>query len=83
VLKNSYAQFVSLLGGADPNGTLDAGFGNGGKVSTDITPDNLYSFDRANALAVQGDGKLVAAGMAGENLRFGVSDFGLVRYRAH
>jgi uncharacterized delta-60 repeat protein len=67
----------------NPNGTLDEGFGSGGKVTTDITGSGFYSRDRANALAVQDDGKLVAAGTAGENLRHGFSDFGLARYRAH
>jgi uncharacterized delta-60 repeat protein len=66
----------------NPNGTLDAGFGAGGKVTTDITGNGFYSRDRANALAVQDDGKLVAAGDAAANLRVGVSDFGMVRYRA-
>jgi hypothetical protein len=42
----------------------------------------MYSRDQINALAVQNDGKLVAAGIAAENLRFGISDFGLARYQA-
>jgi uncharacterized delta-60 repeat protein len=54
-------------------GSLDASFGSGGKVTTDFAG----SFDQANALAVQGDGRLVAAGSA----RFGTSDdFALARY---
>jgi uncharacterized delta-60 repeat protein len=64
------------------NGTLDAGFGTGGKVTTDITGNGLYKGDGAHALAVQADGKLVAAGYAANNLKGGISDFGLVRYRA-
>jgi len=51
-------------------GDLDPGFGTGGKVTTALHG----AFDRANALAVQADGKLVAAGMG-----FGV-DFALARY---
>lgn len=43
-----------------PDGTLDAGFGTGGKVTTDFAG----SVDRAQALALQADGKIVAAGLA-------------------
>ena len=66
----------------NPNGTLDAGFGTGGKVTTDITGSSGYAGDQANALAVQENGKLVAAGDADRNRKVGLSDFGLVRYRA-
>jgi uncharacterized delta-60 repeat protein len=52
-----------------PDGTLDASFGSGGKVTTDL----LGFDDQAFALALQADGKLVAAGEAG-------ADFALVRY---
>jgi uncharacterized delta-60 repeat protein len=54
----------------NPNGTLDPSFGTGGTVTTDFagTSDNAF------ALAVQADGKLVAAGGAG-------SDFAMARYR--
>ena len=42
------------------NGSLDSGFGIGGKVVTDFGgPDDV-----ANAVAVQGDGKIVVAGWA-------------------
>jgi uncharacterized delta-60 repeat protein len=53
------------------NGTLDATFGTRGKVTTDFAGQT----DQANALALQVDGKLVAAGLAG-------ADFALARYRA-
>jgi uncharacterized delta-60 repeat protein len=52
-------------------GGLDASFGNGGKVSTPVTGTNSV----ANALAIQGDGKIVVAGGLGGN-----QDFGLIRY---
>ena len=56
------------------NGTLDPTFGNHGRVTTDIAGG---AGDQATALAVQADGKLVAAGLtsgaAGQ-------DFALVRY---
>jgi uncharacterized delta-60 repeat protein len=58
------------------SGTLDRSFGMGGKVTTDFAGQT----DEAFALAVQGDGKLVAAGLAlGQ---FGEMDFALARYRA-
>lgn len=41
-----------------PNGVLDATFGSGGKVITDVTT----SVDNANALVLQPDGKIVVAG---------------------
>jgi uncharacterized delta-60 repeat protein len=53
----------------NPDGTLDASFGSGGKVTTDL----LGFDDQAFALARQPDGKLVAAGEAG-------ADFALARY---
>lgn len=55
-------------------GDLDPTFGAAGKVTTNF---NGY-FDRASAIAVQKDGKIVVAGTAG---RAGESnDFALVRY---
>jgi uncharacterized delta-60 repeat protein len=53
-----------------PNGTLDASFGTGGKVTTDLTGGGE---DVAFALALQADGNLVAAGGRG-------GDFALTRY---
>ena len=60
--------------GAD--GTPDAGFGGGGIVKTDL----LGGGDQANAVTVQPDGKIVAAGFATRNGIDG--DFALVRYNA-
>ena len=51
-------------------GKLDRGFGQGGTVST-----KLGSFSSAQAVAIQPDGKIVAAGEAS-------LDFGIVRYTA-
>jgi uncharacterized delta-60 repeat protein len=42
------------------NGSLDTSFGTGGKVTTDFFGTN----DAADALIIQADGKIVAAGMA-------------------
>ncbi|MFG2985674.1 calcium-binding protein [Streptomyces sp. NPDC048258] len=50
------------------NGSLDTSFGTGGTVTT-----NFGTFDNARGVALQADGKIVAAGQAG-------TDFGLARY---
>ncbi len=50
------------------NGSLDASFGNNGSVVTDFG-----NADQAHAIALQADGKVVAAGYAG-------NDFALARY---
>src|SRR5436853_5355143 len=54
-------------------GDLDLSFGTGGKVTTDFFGDR----DRANAMALQSDGKIVVAGSA---LNMGTGDFALARY---
>jgi uncharacterized delta-60 repeat protein len=56
------------------DGTLDAAFGAGGIVRTDI----LGQGDQANAVAVQPDGKIVVAGFA--SAAGAHSDFALARY---
>jgi uncharacterized delta-60 repeat protein len=59
------------------NGTLDSSFGNGGKVTTDFSG----SLDAANAVALQPDGKIVAAGAADNSISKGIGfDFALARY---
>ena len=55
------------------NGTLDPAFGSAGKVTTAVGPD----FDGAYALALQPDGKMVAAGTTNDSSG---SDFAVVRY---
>ncbi|MEC3956419.1 hypothetical protein VMT65_25525 [Nocardia sp. CDC153] len=57
-------------------GTLDAGFGSGGKVSTDLGS----SADHARAVAVQSDGKIVVAGSAQDPAQG--DNFAIVRYTA-
>ena len=52
----------------DANGALDATFGTDGKVTTGFTNGGS-----ANAVAIQSDGKIVAAGISGE-------EFALARY---
>jgi uncharacterized delta-60 repeat protein len=52
-----------------PNGSLDSSFGTAGKVITDFSGNG----DLAYAMAIQGNGKIVAAGSSGP-------DFALARY---
>jgi uncharacterized delta-60 repeat protein len=56
-----------------PNGTLDPSFGSHGTVLTDF---GSGSFDRANALALQPNGKIVVVGESDAN----GYDFALARY---
>ncbi len=56
-----------------PNGSLDTTFSGDGKQTTDFG-----SGDAANAVALQADGKIVAAGRGA-----GEGDFALARYRAN
>jgi uncharacterized delta-60 repeat protein len=65
-------KFVLVRYNAD--GTLDTSFGGDGKVTTDFTRRE----DAAYGVAIQADGKIVAAGDAG--LRTGNSHFALARY---
>jgi uncharacterized delta-60 repeat protein len=60
----------------NPNGTLDSTFGSGGLVTTTF---GNGSFDEAQAVAIQPDGKIVAAGISDTS---GSSDFALARYNA-
>lgn len=65
---------ASLTGCAHPMpGDLDPTFGAGGKVITDLGGDGGIS-----AIAIQPDGKIVAAGSA--SFRFSPSNFALARY---
>jgi uncharacterized delta-60 repeat protein len=56
----------------DPDGTLDSSFGLAGKVVTDLGS----SYDEANAVVVQTDGKIVAAGISDDGGR----TFAVARY---
>jgi uncharacterized delta-60 repeat protein len=58
------------------SGALDTSFGNGGKVPTAIGAGD----DHANALAVGGDGRLVAGGSASNGAS---DDFALARYKSN
>ena len=73
---------IGILGPASgawaASGDLDGTFGTQGKVITNVTPE----LDLANAVAIQADGKILAAGHAGGNY-FSGGDFGLVRYNSN
>jgi uncharacterized delta-60 repeat protein len=58
----------------DRNGRMDGGFGAGGKVITPVTS----SWDEAQGVAIDADGKIVVAGWAFETGSSG--NFALVRY---
>jgi uncharacterized delta-60 repeat protein len=57
----------------NPNGSLDNTFGTGGKVTTSLVPGE----DRAKAVLLQSDGKIILAGYADNG---GDIDFAIVRY---
>lgn len=57
------------------NGTLDTTFGLNGKLTTDFGD---FSNDRARAVVVQTDGKIVAGGTSGPG--FGSGSFAIARY---
>ena len=63
------------------NGTLDTGFGTGGRVRTDINGAK----DQAHAVALQSDGKIVVVGEAynGANATGTQTDFAVARYNAN
>jgi uncharacterized delta-60 repeat protein len=58
------------------DGSLDSSFGDDGRVTTDFAG----RVDRAFAVAVQADGKIVVAGYSYDSGIFDSSDFALVRY---
>jgi uncharacterized delta-60 repeat protein len=76
----------AMVGGAfdfalaryNSNGTLDASFGTGGRVTTDFAGAN----DQAESVAVQPDGRIIAAGAAGLFINRGF-DFALARYNSN
>src|SRR5262245_36012650 len=80
---NSFAEFA--LARFNSDGTLDDGFGTGGMVTTaftssiSATPSGQVSAE-AQSVAVQADGKIVAAGEANVD---GGEDFALVRYNSN
>ena len=70
-----YAKFA--LARYNPNGSLDTTFGGDGKVTTDFTPNADYAY----GMAIQADGKIVAAGDAGATNADG--KFAVARYNTN
>ncbi|MEV7544198.1 calcium-binding protein [Streptomyces sp. NPDC089915] len=70
IVTAGYATFDFALARYNPNGSPDATFDGDGKLSTDFGTNTL---DRATDLALQPDGKIVAAGIS-------LADFAVARY---
>jgi uncharacterized delta-60 repeat protein len=70
--------FDFALARYNSNGTLDASFGTGGRVTTDFAGPN----DQADSVAVQPDGRIVVAGAAGRFINTGF-DFAVARYNSN
>ncbi len=75
---NNQFNFDFALARFNADGSPDLSFGSGGKVTTDFNGQT----DRAFALAIQGDGKIVVAGSA--TPASGIStDFAVARYNSN
>jgi uncharacterized delta-60 repeat protein len=59
------------------DGSVDSGFGNGGRVTTDFGANRA---DAATAVVIQADGKIIAGGFTLNNQ--GAPEFALARYNA-
>jgi uncharacterized delta-60 repeat protein len=77
VLDNSLISADFGLVRYNSNGSLDTTFGNGGKVSTDF----FVNYDKAFALALQSDGKIVVVGST-QRPSFQI-DFAIARYNSN
>ncbi|WP_294819573.1 T9SS type A sorting domain-containing protein [uncultured Flavobacterium sp.] len=84
-MKNLYTLLIALLSlqGFSQSGTIDLTFGNNGKVTTGFSSAN----SRANAVAVQPDGKIIMGGFAHtantvNTWQRDSDNFALVRYNA-
>ena len=60
----------------NPDGSLDANFGSGGKVLTDFAPNWGIAF----AVAIQSNGKIVVGGLTGHESNPRFRHFALARY---
>lgn len=69
--------WAAMSGAGQAASDLDQTFGNGGKVFTDFT-----NYDRANGVAVQGDGKIVVVGYVWNGTANG-GNFGIIRYNSN
>jgi uncharacterized delta-60 repeat protein len=73
---NNTSKYDFALVRYNSNGTLDTGFGASGIVTTSVGS----GWDVANALGIQPDGKIVAAGSSGIDI---LPKFAVVRYNAN
>ena len=74
---SSTTDYTFSLARLNNDGSFDNSFGNGGKVVTSIGINAAEIF----AVAIQSDGKIVAAGYSAEDFDLG-TDFTIVRYNA-
>src|SRR5439155_847242 len=72
IVTAGWVEFTFALARYNPDGSLDATFGTGGTVTTSFGAYPLSAY--ANAIALQGDGKIVAAGSVDKSF------FALARY---
>jgi len=68
---SAYKDFA--LARYNPDGTRDSSFGGDGRVTTSFTPRGHSEF--ATAIAVQGDGKIVAAGVPASDVAFALARY--------
>jgi uncharacterized delta-60 repeat protein len=61
---DGWSNYYSALARYDANGNPDTSFGNNGKVTTDFSPNDGNKYHRFYAVAIQPDGKILAAGTA-------------------
>ena len=76
---NNASNFDFALARYESDGSLDLSFGTGGSITTDF---NSFA-DRAFAVAIQSDGRIVVAGSTGFGTPSGVgarTDYGVARY---
>ena len=76
---NNQFNFDFAVARFNADGSPDTSFGSGGKVTTDFNGQ----VDRAFAVAIQTDGKIVVVGSAGFSITSGIStDFAVARYNS-
>ena len=74
-----FTSFDFLVARYNADGTLDTGFGDGGKLFTDF-----FGFeDRGVSIAVQPDGRILVAGPVSHSDDDSSADFGIARYKAN
>ncbi len=77
---NTFSNTDLAVARYNPDGSLDAGFGTDGVVTTRFDPSEFYHYEQAHALVLQPDGKIVVAGGYTNGQVVGQADFALVRY---